>query len=57
MVLGSGGIKNMLNMFKNIFMQSRTWLGHLAVNPANGNTCDLHKLNLHCLESFVVERK
>ena len=30
MVLGSEGINNMLSIFKNTFMQSRTWLGHLA---------------------------
>jgi hypothetical protein len=32
MFLRSEGIKNTLNIFKNtcIFMQSRTWLGHLA---------------------------
>jgi hypothetical protein len=30
MLLGSEGIKNMLNIFENMFMQSRTSLGHLA---------------------------
>jgi len=30
MFLGSEGTKNMLNICKNIFMQSRICLGHLA---------------------------
>jgi hypothetical protein len=56
MVLGSEGIKSMLNICQDICSHAYV-LAIWLVNPASGKNCDLHKLNLHCLESFVVKRK